>query len=146
MDENPKKTPGTTPGHPNLLPPWQPGQSGNPNGRPKGSKNSLKSRLLKELEKEPPKEIVDFFLQRGISLEDADVAEVIAKVTAISAMKGNLQATRLIKDITYDEENPEDIEAPIIINVLPVEPKVIEEGKMGTVIETGPEQDEYGAQ
>ena len=131
--------------HPNLSS-WQPGQSGNPSGRPKGSKNSLKSRLLRERAKEPPREIKDFLESKGIKLEDNDVAEVIAKITAISAMKGNLQATKLIGDITKDDNNIEDNDAPIIINILPVQPKVIEEGKMGTVIDTGHDHDEYGAQ
>ena len=86
-----------------LKPPWEPGKSGNPKGLKPGSKNGLKARLRRLMDKETHGDILKMFAEKGIELEDKDNAEAIAHILNRSALKGNLQAIKLIADCTDDD-------------------------------------------
>jgi len=91
-----------------LKPAWKPGQSGNPNGRPKGSKTGLRARLKRMLDRQPTDDILKVLEAKGIELEDKDYAEVIAYVVGREAVKGNMQATKIIAEQT-ELPHPRDL-------------------------------------
>ena len=92
----------------NLKPPWKPGQSGNPGGRPKGAKTGLRCRLMQMLDQAAPEEIVRVLEAAGVKLDDKDKAAVIAEVVGRSAMKGDMDAVRIIVSQT-ELPHPKDL-------------------------------------
>lgn len=81
---------------------WEKGESGNPDGKIPGTKNGLRSCFSQILAKEAPIDFIRALEAKGIDLEDRHLAEVIAYVTAFEAMKGNIQAVKLIIEQTED--------------------------------------------
>ena len=79
---------------------FKPGQSGNPKGRPVGAKTGLRARLMQMLDQEAEPEILKVFEAKGIKLNDKDKAAVIAHVVGREALKGNMQAVKIISEQT----------------------------------------------
>lgn len=115
---------------------FKPGQSGNPKGRPVGAKTGLRARLMQMLDQEAEPEILKVFEAKGIKLNDRDKAAVIAHVVGREALKGNMQAVKIITEQT-EVPMPKELHhggiggGPITWNVHPVrpmEPKKEEDG------------------
>lgn len=87
---------------------FQPGQSGNPAGRPKGSKTGLRARMIQMLDQEAPEDVIAVMEASGIKLDDKDKAAVIAEVVGRSAMKGDMEAVRIIVSQT-ELPHPKDL-------------------------------------
>jgi len=127
----------TITGNPNLdKGAWKPGQSGNPKGRPVGAKTGLRARLMQMLDQQADADILKAFEAKGIELGDKDRAAVIAYVVGRQALKGNMNAVKIIADQT-EAPLPKTLEhggvggAPIPIQYIiqPVRPAQIESGE-----------------
>lgn len=83
---------------------FQPGQSGNPEAKGlKGCKHGLRARLRRLLKKEVtacPEHVIAAFEAEGISLTDADVAEVLVERLLRVALSGDMAAFRLLFEQT----------------------------------------------
>ena len=95
---------------------FKPGQSGNPAGRPKGARTGLRARMLQMLDQNTEADILDAFEKKGISLEDTDKAGVIAHVVGRAAMKGNMQAVKILAEQT-ELPHPRDLKLTGDFNV-----------------------------
>jgi len=102
-----RKTPGKE--HPEFeASKWAPGQSGNPKGRPVGAKTGLRARLGQMLDKMAEPDILKVLEAKGINLASNDNAAVIAHVVGREAIKGNMQAVKIIADQT-EQPHPRDL-------------------------------------
>jgi hypothetical protein len=109
-EETPKDAGNTeeTPGQANLKAPWKPGQSGNPQGRPVGAKTGLRARLIQMLDQDTEDDILKILEAKGVKLGDKDKAAVISTVVGREAMKGNMQAVKIIAEQT-ELPHPKDL-------------------------------------
>ncbi len=116
--ENTADTPSSRPDYQRgLKEPWKPGQSGNPSGRPQGAKTGLRARLIQMLDQETEADILGILEAKGITLGDKDKAAVISVVVGREAMKGNMQAVKIIAEQT-ELPHPKDFKMSGDFNII----------------------------
>ena len=97
---------------------FQPHVSGNPKGRPIGAKMGMRARLNRWIETRGEKTILEKFEEKGITLKDKDYAEIITYALTRAAVKGDIQAIKIIFEQT-ESPLPKEINltGDMIVNI-----------------------------
>jgi len=83
-----------------------------------GAKTGLRARLNRWVETKGAKDILDKFKEKGIKLKDKDYAEIITYALTRAAVKGDIQAIKLIFEQT-ESPMPKEINltGDMIVNI-----------------------------
>lgn len=95
-----RKNTGRSPENKNLGLPWGKGQTGNPKGRPLGAKDGIRASLRRELNKAACPDVLAVLKGKGLRLSDKTNAGAIAAILIDTAIKGDIQAIKMIMEQT----------------------------------------------
>lgn len=81
-------------------PPWKPGQSGNPKGGKPGVKWGIRARMRRMLKTRAPDKLLRSLKANDLNLDKGTMADAIAYVAGVTALKGDVAAMKYISDQT----------------------------------------------